>query len=321
MHKIAVLALQGVVPFDLGIPCVIFESVQIENKSVYNVTVCGEEPSIKTQHFQIQTNASLDALKEADTIIIPGIDNTFITISDTVIDALTSASKRGVRIASICSGAFVLAAAGLLDNRRATTHWFDCGRLAQRYPKINVDPDVLFVDEDQILTSAGLSAGVDMCLHLIRRDFGQGAAAAAARFTVAQLDRDGGQAQFIHHEPPQSRASLAPVLEWAQNNLSQSLCVESLAAQSGMSMRTFHRRFREQTGVTPTKWLLMARIKRAQDLLENSSGSIEKIASESGFASPVTFRSRFKCEVGVAPTVYRQRFNAQGAPKAGLKRR
>jgi len=321
MHKIAVLALQGVVPFDLGIPCIVFDTVHIENKPVYDVTVCSEAPQIKTRHFDVQTKASLAILATADTIIIPGIDNSFLTISDEVINALTTAKERGARIASICSGAFVLAAAGLLNGRRATTHWFDCGRLAQRYPKINVDPDVLFVDEGQILTSAGLSAGVDMCLHLIRRDFGQGAAAAAARFTVAQLDRDGGQAQFIHHEPPQSRASLAPVLEWAQNHLTQSLNVEVLAVQSGMSMRTFHRRFREQTGVTPTKWLLMARIKRAQDLLENSNSSIEKIASESGFDSPVTFRSRFKSEVGVAPTVYRQRFNAQGAPKAGLRRR
>ena len=317
MHKIAVLALTGVVPFDLSIPTAIFDFVTIDGKRAYDVVICGEAPQISTRHFGLLLQASLEALETADTIIVPGIYEPASEFSPLVLGALRAAADRGARIASICSGAFVLAAAGLLDGRRATTHWHAAEEFARRFPQVRLDASVLFVDEGRILTSAGLSAGIDLCLHLVRSDLGQAAAAAAARFAVAQLDRDGGQAQFIRHEPPQSRDSLAPLLEWILENLAQPLKVNALASRAGMSTRTFLRRFREQTGMTPAKWRQMARIRRAQELLESSDSSIEEIAAQAGFESAVTFRVRFRGEVGVAPMVYRQRFNAPGALRPG----
>jgi transcriptional regulator GlxA family with amidase domain len=318
-HRVVVLALSGVVAFDLGIPCAIFDFVQFDGAPAYEVTVCGPDEPVRTRHFNIQIRAGLEALAIANTIIVPGVGAPLETFPAEVLDALRAAAARGARIASICSGAFVLAAAGLLDGRRATTHWLTAAELARNYPLIKVDANVLFVDEGQIVTSAGLSAGVDLCLHLVRRDFGQAAAAAVARFMVAPLDRDGGQAQFIRHEPSQSRASLAPVMDWALDRLDQPLDVIALAAQARMSTRTFLRRFREQTGTTPGKWLLHARIRFAQELLENSARPIEEIAITAGFDSPVTFRARFRRQVGVAPTTYRQRFNAPTVQRAGRR--
>ncbi len=320
MHKIAVLALPGVVPFDLSIPCTIFDFVRVDGTQVYEVVVCGPGKALRTRHFEIHVRTGLDALASADTIIVPGVGEPLGAYPAAVLDALRTASARGARIASICSGAFVLAAAGLLDGLRATTHWKTASELARIYPMIRVDANVLFVDEGSIVTSAGLSAGIDLCLHLVRRDFGQAAAADAARFAVAPLDRDGGQAQFIRHEPLQSRSSLAPILDWALGHLAEPLDVLALAERASMSTRTFIRRFRDQTGTTPGQWLLNARIRLAQELLESSARPIEEIALTAGFDSAVTFRARFRRQVGVAPTAYRQRFNAQGTPKVGRRR-
>ena len=177
-------------------------------------------------------------------------------------------------MASICTGAFVLAATGLLDGRRATTHWMGATTFRERFPAVDLDPDVLFVDQGRLITSAGASAGMDMCLHLLRRDLGQAAAAEAARLAVAPLDRDGGQAQFIRHEPVLSASSLAPVLDWALAHLDQPIDVERMARRTGASPRTFARRFRDQTGTTPLQWLLLARIRRAQQLLEEGGRSL-----------------------------------------------
>lgn len=199
---------------------------------------------------------------------------------------------------------------GLLDGKRATTHWLLAAQLARVYPKITVEPDVLFVDEGRIVTSAGASSGLDMCLHLVRRDYGQAVAARAARLAVAPLSRDGGQAQFIRHDPPGSPSSLAPLIEWAANNLARPHSVDSLAARAGMSPRTFARRFRDQTGTTPLQWLVTARVQRAQQLLEESRASVEQIAARAGFESPVTFRARFRRVVGLTPSEYRRRFTA-----------
>ena len=204
----------------------------------------------------------------------------------------------------------MLAASGLLDGRRATTHWRCTAKLAELYPQITVEPDVLFVDEGRIITSAGASAGLDMCLHLIRRDHGQAVAAQSARLAVAPLSRDGGQAQFIRHEPPVSRSSLATLIEWMTANLDKPLDVDALARQAGMSPRTFARRFREQTGTTPLQCLLAMRIQRAQELLEESHMSIDQITMLAGFDSMVTFRTRFRSLVGLTPTEYRRRFSA-----------
>ncbi len=319
-HRIAVLALPGVVPFDLSIPCAIFDSVLVDGVQAYAVTVCGPGETVRTRQFDLRLRAGLDHLENADTIVVPGVGDPLNTYPAAVLGALCDAAARGARIASVCSGAFVLAAAGLLDGHRATTHWRMAGDLARICPLATVDPDVLFVDEGNILTSAGLSAGIDLCLHMVRRDFGQAAAACAARFAVAPLDRDGGQAQFIRHEPSASRASLAPILDWALGRLAERLDVAALAARAGMSSRTFTRRFREQTGTTLTQWLLSARIRLAQELLEGSARPIEEIARSAGFDSPVTFRVRFRRQIGLAPLAYRQRFNAVGVVKPGRRR-
>ena len=310
MHKIAILALPGFVSFDLGIPCEVFTHAKMRSgKQAYSVKVCTHKSEIAGCAFRLRSDWRLEHLAAADTVIIPGIDDPLMPIPQQVIDAIHKAWKRGARLASICSGTFVLAATGLLDGRRATTHWIGTAELARRYPKIAVDPDVLFVDEGRIVTSAGASAGLDMCLHLVRRDHGQAAAAQAARFAVAPLDRDGGQSQFIQREPPGSNSSLAPLLEWMQHHLGSALDVPSLAARAKMSPRTFARRFHQQTGTTPLQWVLAARIRRAQELLETTAAPVDKLALSAGFDSPVTFRARFRRLVGVSPSTYRRRFN------------
>jgi transcriptional regulator GlxA family with amidase domain len=311
-HIIGVLALNGVVPFDLSIPCEVFgRAQQADGAFFYEIRVCGETPEVRARSFGLRVPYGLDTLHFVDTLIIPGIDDPSVPVAASVLAAIRQAWATGARIASICSGAFVLAATGLLDGRRATTHWLGAGHLAKRYPAIDVDPNTLFVDEGRIITSAGASAGLDMCLHLVRRDLGQAAAAHAARLAVAPLDRDGGQAQFIRHEPPGTNASLAPALEWMLENIGRPLSVAAMATQAGMSERTFARRFQEQTGTTPMQWFLTARIRRGQELLEGGRASVEEVALASGFASPVTFRSSFRKVTGVSPAIYRSRFNAE----------
>ena len=313
MHKLAVLALHGVVPLDLGIACDAFGRVRLSGgRMAYRVLVCGEARRVRSGAFDVHAPCALEKIAGADTLIIPGIEDAARAIPDAVLTAIRRAWSRGARIASICSGAFVLAQTGLLDGRRATTHWVGAAAFARRFPKVRLDPNVLFVDEGRIVTSAGATAGLDMCLHLVRRDHGQAIAAEAARLAVAPLDRDGGQAQFIHREPPSTRASLATLLEWMSANLDRALDIDTIAAHMCMSPRTLSRRFREQTGTTPIQWLLAARIRRAQELLETSSASIEEIAAAAGFDSPVTFRIRFQRVTGVPPAAYRRRFNTPG---------
>lgn len=309
MHQIAVLALHNFIPYDLGIACEVFGRARTSSgEEAYCVRVCGQTRTIRSRPFDIRVSSGLDALSDADTILVPGVEDPMVHVPASVLTALQDSWRRGARLASICSGAFVLAASGLLDGKRATTHWIGAAKLAELYPTITVEPDVLFVDEGRIITSAGASAGLDMCLHLIRCDYGQAVAAQAARLAVAPLSRDGGQAQFIRHEPPASRSSLASLIEWITINLDKSLTVETLAKQACMSPRTFARRFREQTGTTPLQYILMMRIQRAQELLENSHMLIDQIATLAGFESPVTFRARFRSTVGLTPTEYRRRF-------------
>jgi transcriptional regulator GlxA family with amidase domain len=276
----------------------------------YKVQVCGQARTIRSRPFDLRVPYRLDILSRIDTVLVLGIDDPFATIPKPVLAALRDAWERGARLASICSGAFVLAAAGLLDGKRATTHWMATDKLAQLYPKIMVEPGVLFVDEGRIITSAGSSAGLDMCLHLVRRDHGQAVAAQSARLAVAPLSREGGQAPFIRHEPLSFPSSLARLIDWMITNLDKPLSVDALAAQANMSARTFARRFLEQTGTTPLQWLVSARVRRAQELLEGTQASIDQIATLTGFESPVTFRLRFRHLVGVTPTEYRRWFCA-----------
>lgn len=314
LHTVAVLALDGVIPFDLGIPCEVFgRALSAEGEPAYSVRVCGERRRVRATAFDLDVPHGLDQVASADTVIVPGISDPGAAVSRRVLDAIGAAWANNARIASICSGAFVLAATGLLDGRRVTTHWLGSADLASRYPAVTVDPDVLFVDEGQIVTSAGASAGMDMCLHLVGRDNGQAAAAHAARLAVAPLRRDGGQAQFIRHEPLPSDGGLAPLLDWMQGNLDKPLGLDVLAARAVASTRTFARRFREQTGTTPLQWVLAARVRRAQELLETTSRSVDQIAAATGFEASVTFRMRFQKIVGISPNTYRRRFDTVGA--------
>jgi len=314
MHKVAVLALPDFVSLDFGIACDAFRLVSDPSGTKsYEVLVCGAPRTVPTRGFELRAQHGLEALADADTIVVPGIDPPMVPVSKAVKEALRNASERGARVTSICTGAFVLAASGVLDGKRATTHWAYARDLARLYPKIIVEPDVLFVDEGDIVTSAGASSGMDMCLHIIRRDHGQAVAAQVARLAVAPLSRDGGQAQFIRHDLPSSPSSLAPLLDWMSNNLDASQTVETLAARAGLAPRTFARRFREQTGTTPLQWLVTARIRRAQELLEESEASIAQTAMLAGFDSPVTFRARFRRSVGLTPSEYRRRFTLASA--------
>lgn len=317
MHTVAVVALDDFVPLDLGIPCDVFGGLEYnDHPDLYRVKVCAARRVVRSAAYDIRTRYGLDEIADAHTVIVPGIIDLNRPIPSPVIAALQSAWDRGARITSICSGAFVLAAAGLLDGRRATTHWRVTSELARRYPAITVEPNVLFVDEGRIVTSAGVSSGLDMCLHLVRRDYGQAIAAYAARLVVAPLNRDGGQAQFIRHEAPRSTESLAPLLEWMSVNAEKEIDVDALARRSHMTPRTFARRFREQTGTTPLQWLLTVRVRRAQELLETTRRSIDDISLKSGFDSPVTFRERFRRIVGISPRAYRLRFYAPTSSRA-----
>jgi transcriptional regulator GlxA family with amidase domain len=303
MHTVAVLALPGVIPFDLSTPIEVFQRTP-----GYRVVVCGPSPEISAGLFTLRLSAGLAALATADTIMLPGIES--FDVPAEVISALRTAAARGARIASICTGAFILAATGLLDGLRATTHWAAASEMASRYPSINVDPDVLYVDNGQFLTSAGAAAGLDLCLHLIRRDHGSAVAAAAARLSVMPLEREGGQAQFIVHDlPPVPRGNeLEKLLAWLEENSVRELTLDEIAAQAGMSTRTLNRRFREQTGTSPLRWLHRARVRRAQHLLEATDEPVERIAVRTGFGSPTAFREHFKRVVGTSPQAYRAAF-------------
>jgi transcriptional regulator GlxA family with amidase domain len=309
MHVVAIVVPHGVVPLDLAIPCGMFGALPLPDaRAHYKLLVCGEAKTVRSCAFKVVAPYGLDRVAKADTIIVPGIEDIDAPVAPKVIAALRAAAKRGARIASICSGAFVLAAAGLLDGRRATTHWLATGALAARYPRVQVDPNVLFIDDGQILTSAGAAAGMDLCLHMLRKDLGAAAAADAARLAVVPLERRGGQAQFITLPVPTSSASLAPLLKWLDENLHRHLTVADMAGRASTSLRTFSRRFREQTGTTPLQWLSTARVRRAQFLLETTQFGVERVATLAGFESAPTFRDRFRRTVGLSPSDYRKSF-------------
>ena len=309
MHRMAILAMAGVVPFDLAVPCEVFSRARTADiEQPYRLRVCGETPTVRAGAFDLQLHWGLDELAAAQTIMVPGLGRLDAPISDAVLAALRAAAARGTRIASICTGAFILAAAGLLDGRRATTHWLAAAELAARYPSVQVAPQVLFVDDGQILSSAGAAAGLDLCLHMVRRDYGAHVAANTARLSVMPLMREGGQAQFIQHAPPSARAGFAPLLQWMEQNLHRPTGLAEIAARAGMSERSLSRHFREQSGTTVLQWLLTARIRRAQELLETTDLPIETIATAAGFESAATFRDRFLRIAGTSPRAYRRSF-------------
>ncbi|MFQ6395346.1 GlxA family transcriptional regulator [Nocardia sp. KC 131] len=313
MHTVAVLALDQVIPFDLSTPIEVFTRIRLpDGRTPYRIRVCGITPTVDAGVFTLRAQWGLDALASADTIILPGCSDPTVPIPAEVIDALKLAAHNGTRIASICVGAFVLAATGLLDGQRATTHWLAAEFLAERYPRIEVDPNVLYVDNGQFLTSAGGAAGIDLCLHMIRRDHGSAVAADAARLSVMPLEREGGQAQYIVRDNvPAPRGSvLEPVLHWMEDNAAKGLTLDDIALRAGMSTRTLNRHFREQTGTTPLQWLHRTRVRHAQYLLEATTHPVDRIAGQVGFGSPTAFRDRFKRIVGTSPHAYRAAFRS-----------
>jgi transcriptional regulator GlxA family with amidase domain len=313
VHVVAVLALDGVVAFDLSTPVEVFGRAQLRDGApAYEVRVCSAAFEVDAGPVRLRAPWGLDVVATADTVVVPGVADPRHDVPCEVLDALRAAAARGVRIASICVGAFTLAAAGLLDGRRATTHWAAAAELARRYPAIDVDPAVLFVDEGQFLTSAGAAAGLDLCLHLVRRDHGAAVAAQTARVSVMPLERDGGQSQFIAHEPPPPEgASLAPLLGWLAENATKPVTLAEIAARAAMSTRSLNRHFRDQTGTTPLQWLTRHRLRRAQQLLESTDHPVEHIGAYVGFTSQTTFRERFRALIGISPQAYRRAFRSR----------
>jgi len=312
-HTVAILALPGLIAFDLTIATEVFGRATLDSGGrCYAVNVCGEADEFDTGAFVLRVKHGLEALLEAQTIIVPGIEPADVAMTPAVCDALRQAHARGARIASICSGAFVLAQAGLLDGLRATTHWLAAPLLAQSYPRVEVDPMVLFVDEGAILTSAGAAAGLDLCLHMVRSDFGAAVAGRVARLSVVPLQREGGQAQFIQRQDIPVDQGLQPVLAWALEKLHGKLSLDMLARQARSSQRTLNRRFQEQLGISPAQWLVRARVRRGQELLESTSLSIEQIVSKVGLGSSAVFRAQFVRQVGVSPSEYRRSFGGRG---------
>ena len=278
----------------------------------YRVVAAGQHPiAVTNGSWTISTPYRLADLADADTILVPAWYSFDAPTDPAVLDALRAAHRRGARIISVCSGAFLLAEAGLLDGRRATTHWQYTGRLAERFPAIDVDPDVLYVESgDGIYTSAGTAAGIDLCLHIVRLDHGADVANAVARRMVVPAHRDGGQSQFVAAPVPEEPDddTLSPTLDWAVAHLDEPLTVEDLARRALMSPRTFARRFRAATGTTPLQWLLRQRILHAQQLLESTQLPVELIAHRCGFGSATALRVHFRRATGTSPLAYRRTF-------------
>ena len=307
MHRVVAIALPEVVAFDLSIPAQIFGHVSERHR--YAFTVCAQQPGLveTTTGFAVSADASLDAVRRADTVIVPG----FMPLDDpgaAVAAALRDAAQRGARIASVCIGAFALAAAGLLDGRQATTHWEHADELAARYPAVRVNPGVLYVDEGQILTSAGVAAGIDLCLHMVRTDHGAAAAGDVARRMVAAMHRTGGQAQFMQRPLPTGGQSLASVCEWAVSEMHRPITVAELAAHAYVSARTLARRFLDETGLPPMRWLTLQRLLEARRLLEATDLPVEDIAQRCGLGTAGNLRLHLAREAATTPTAYRSAF-------------
>ncbi|NQW01530.1 MAG: transcriptional regulator FtrA [Rhodospirillales bacterium] len=308
--KVCVIIYDGLCTFEYGICAEVFGLERPEFEAWYSYSVCAidDRPLRTTGGLEISAPRNLAALEDAGTILIPGWRSQAEKPPADFLDALVRAHGRGARLLSICSGVFVLAAAGLLAGRRATTHWRYCDALQTAYPEIDVQPDVLYVDEGQILTSAGSAAGLDLCLHLVRRDWGPGIANRVAKRLVIAAHREGGQAQFIDRPVPAQTNSLSFVLEWARAHLDEHIDIERLADRAGMSVRTLSRRFHSATGYSPGVWVQMERLRFARALLEQTGQSIEQVATTAGFSSANALRHQFRQHVGASPQQYRLQF-------------
>ncbi|NDU74807.1 helix-turn-helix domain-containing protein [Actinomadura sp. DSM 109109] len=314
MRTVAVAVTDGMLHFELSVAFEVFGTAPAGVTGPwYRLLGCGPE-GVRTGGFRLEPDQGLDRLPHADTVIVPGWADIDVDPPGDLVDAVRAAHEAGARVASLCTGAFVLAAAGLLDGRRATTHWAHTGVLAARYPRVEVDPDVLYVDNGSVLTSAGKAAAMDLCLHLIRLDRGSAIANAVARRLVVPPHRAGGQAQFVTTPmPAQADHPLAELFPWAIERLDHPLTVEDLARRAAMSTRNLGRQFRAVTGTTPLQWLLTQRIRRAQELLETTDDSVEAIAAATGMGTGTTLRRHFNRTVGVPPDTYRRTFRRSHA--------
>ena len=316
--RVATVLSNDVHIFEMAVPCEVFGIDRSELASPwYEHRLCAVEPGpvrIADADLVVEPRFGLSTLRWADTIVIPAWADAEHP-PEAVLDALRAAHRRGARVMSVCTGAFVLAAAGLLDGRRATTHWMHADRLAEMFPDVKVDARVLYVDEGDVLTSAGTAAGIDLCLHVVRLDYGAEVANAVARRMVVPPHRDGGQAQYVDHpvEPANGEEPLTATIEWMLERVAEPLTVEDAARRAAMSPRTFARRFRDVTGTTPHQWRLSQRVLLAQRLLETTDDDVELIADRAGFGSSANLRTHFQRFASTSPQAYRRTFRGAGA--------
>ncbi|MFF4711306.1 GlxA family transcriptional regulator [Streptomyces eurythermus] len=323
-HRVAVLALDGLLPFELGIPHRIFGRPRdARGRRLYEVVTCSARPPGRVEtdaDFTLHVPHGPQTLATADTVVIPasyelGPVYEEGRLTDELAIALSHV-RPGTRLASICTGSYVLAAAGYLDGRPATTHWSDAERFQRMFPKVEVDANVLFIDDGDVLTSAGVAAGIDLCLHMVRRDFGSAVANEVARITVVPPHRDGGQAQYVQRPVPDPQlATTATARAWALGRLHEPIQLRDMAAQEAMSVRTFTRRFREEVGISPGQWLTQQRVERARQLLESTGLSMDQVARESGFGTAQSMRQHLQAALGVTPTAYRRTFRTAAGPE------
>ncbi|MGW0931162.1 helix-turn-helix domain-containing protein [Streptomyces sp. NPDC002644] len=311
-HTVAIAVTDGMLNFELALAVEVFGSQPAAVPGPwYELVVCGPRP-VGSGRFLLEPDRGLEGLADADTVIVPGWADLDEPLPAELVAAVRSAHDAGARVVSLCTGAFVLAAAGLLDGLRATTHWAHTDELKTRHPQVEVDPDVLYVDNGSVLTSAGKAAAMDLCLHVVRLDRGSAVVNAVARRLVVPPHRDGGQAQFVATPvPTPDNHPLADLLPWAVERIDQPLTVEDLARKAGMSSRHLTRLFRAVTGTTPLRWLLTQRIRHAQELLETTDDGIDSIATATGVGTATTLRRHFHRTVGVPPDTYRRTFRSR----------
>ncbi|WP_103532862.1 GlxA family transcriptional regulator [Streptomyces sp. SM11] len=311
-HRVVMIVSAGSNPFEMGVATELFGLRRPELPvGWYDFTLCSPTPTVRMHSgfFQLSGVPGLTAVDLADTVIVPNRPDPLEEPDPDVLAAIRRADDRGARLVSFCTGAFTLAAAGVLDGRRATTHWRWADAFTARYPRVDLDPDVLFVDDGQVITAAGSAAALDAGLHIVRTDHGAETAAAVSRRLVHPAHRDGGQRQFVEHSVPQAAdASLGPLLEWATEHLADGLDVAALAARAAVSPATLHRRFRAQLGTTPLAWLTEQRVTLARRLMERGEERLDVIARASGLGTATSLRTQLRRRTGLTPTEYRRRF-------------
>ncbi|MEU3612735.1 helix-turn-helix domain-containing protein [Streptomyces sp. NPDC006872] len=320
-HRVAVIVDEGTNPFEVGVATELFGLPRPElglPGPLYTVTLCAPTPDVRMNHgfFTVTGVPGLDAVDDADTLVVPGRPDNVVPRGDDVLDAIRRTHARGARVMSLCTGSFALAEAGVLDGRRATTHWMWADLFRTLHPGVRLEPDVLFIDEGDVLTAAGSAAALDLGLYVVRRDHGAEIANAVSRRLVFAAHRDGGQRQFVERPLPDvPDESLAPLLTWARKRLGEPLTVAGMAARAAVSPATLHRRFRAQLGTTPLAWLTGERVALACRLIERGEERLDVVAARAGLGTAANLRARVRRETGLSPSAYRRRFGpASGEP-------